>query len=191
MSRHRHRKQREYYDDRDGEGQERPLPRRKSGNEGLYIALGVAAVIGLVFILIMTGSSSDEEDTGAALVVLQELFRTCLEDRKADGAKLLVAREILRDQNTNETKIWSSLSPERRAELELQAFNWIRGRIIQDLQLIDMNQVNNLLRASEAVPFGGDNRVDFQWVYASDRWNASLVRVGENWKVQRLDRQDG
>ena len=191
MSRHRRRPRREQYDDQYDEEPQRPLPRKKSGNEGLYIALGVAGVIGLVFILIITGGSSSEQDTTEALVVLQELFRASLENREQDGAKLLVTREILRDQNPRDTKLWSSLSPERREELSLQAFRWVRGRIIQDLQLSDMTQVNNLLRASEPLVFSGDNRVDFQWQYVGERWNASLVHVGEKWFVQRFDRRDG
>ncbi len=191
MSRQRRRPRREQYDDQYDEEQQRPLPRRKSGNQGLYIALGAAGLIGLIFFLVMLGGSSGEQDTRAALVVLQELFRASLENRSEDGAKLLVTREILRDQNTRETKVWSTLSPERREELGLQAFRWVRGRITQDLQLSDMGQVNKLLRASEPKFFRGDNRVDFQWPYAGERWNASLVLVNEQWRVQRFDRRDG
>jgi hypothetical protein len=190
MSRHRHRKQNQYYDDRDGEG-ERPLPPRKSGNQSLYIALGAAGAIGLIVLLIITGSSSSEEDTTEALVTLQTFFRTCLEDRADEGSKMLVAREILRDQNTNDTKVWASLPPERRAELEQQAFRWIRGIIIQELQLTSMDDVNSLLRASEAVPFGGDNRVDFQWKVGADSWNAKMIHIGDKWYVERFDRTNG
>ncbi len=190
MSRHRHRQQRDYRDDRDGEGQ-RPLPRRKSGNQSLYIALGAAGAVGLIVMLIITGSSSGEEDTREALLTLQSFFRVCLENREADGAGMLVAREILRDQNPRDTKVWSTLPPERRAELESQAFRWIRARIIQDLQLTDMAQVDTLLRGSEAVLFGGDNRVDFQWKVGADRWNVKLIHVGDKWLIERFDRRDG
>lgn len=187
MSRHRHRRQREYYDDRDGEG-ERPLPPRKSGNQSLYIALGAAGAIGLIVLLIISGSTTDDEDITEALLTLQTFFRTCLEDRADEGSKMLVAREILRDQNTNDTKKWASLPPERRAELELQAFRWIRGRIIQELQLTSMEDVNSLLRASEHKSFGGDNRVDFSWKVGADGWNAKMIHIGDKWYVERFDR---
>lgn len=190
MSRYRQRQQRGPYDDRDGEGQ-RPLPRRSSGNQSLYIALGAAGAVGLIVLLIITGSSSSDEDTTEALVTLQAFFRTCLEDRADEGAKMLVAREILRDQNKNDTKVWASLPPERRAELELQAFRWIRGRVIQELQLTSMEDVNRLLKASEAVPFGGDNRVDFQWKVGADSWNAKMIHIGDKWYVERFDRTNG
>jgi len=189
MSRHRHRQQREYYDDRNDDGQ-RPLPRRKSGNQSLYIALGAAGAVGLIVLLIITGSSSSEEDTREALLTLRSFFRTCLEDRAEEGAQMLLAREILRDQNPNDAKVWATLPPERRAELQLQAFRWVRGRVIQELQLTDMDQVNTLLRGSEAVHFGGDNRVDFQWNVGADGWNAKLVHVGDKWLIERFDRRN-
>jgi hypothetical protein len=192
MSRHRHRRQRDdYYDEYDGEGPRRPPPRRKSGNETLYIALGAAGVVGLIVILIITGSTDDEADIRGALTALQTFFRTCIENNEKEGSKMLVAREILRDQNPRDAKQWSSLPPERRAELEVQAFRWTRGRVVQDLQLMNMEQVNNLLRASEAVPFSGEGRVDFQWKMGLDRWNAMMRQINDVWLLERLDRRDG
>jgi hypothetical protein len=192
MSRHRQRRQREeYYDDYDDGGPRRPPPRRKSGNETLYIALGAAAAVGLIVILIITGSTDDEADTKEALVALQTFFRVCLEDNEKEGSQMLVAREVLRDQNPRDAKQWSSLPPERRAELEVQAFRWTRGRVVQELQLMTMEQVNNLLRASEAVPFSGENRVDFQWKVGLDSWNAKMVKIEDKWYLERLDRTQG
>jgi hypothetical protein len=185
------RRRREQYDEYDDQGQpERPV-RKKSGNEGLYIALGVAGLIGLIIVLIIAGSSSTEQDTGAALGTLQTFLRACIEDNEKEGMKMIVARELLRDQNTNDTKVWSSLSPERREALTRQAFRWVRGRVIQDLQLMNMEQVDNILRASTPVTFGGEPRIDFQWVYAGEKWNASLVLAGEVWRVQRFDKRGG
>jgi hypothetical protein len=188
MSRPRQRQQRDYYDD--GE-ERRPLPRRKSNNSSLYIALGSAAAIGLIILLIITGSSDDEQDTAEALVSLQAFCKAALENREKEGAQMIVAREILRDQNPNDTKMWSSLPPERREELEIQAFRWVRGRIIQELQLMSMEQVNNMLRGSDAVPFSGADRVDFQWKVGLDRWNAKMVHIGDRWFLERFDRRDG
>ena len=39
-----------------------PPLRKKSGNEGLWIALGIAGVVGILFILIISGSSSGDND---------------------------------------------------------------------------------------------------------------------------------
>ena len=167
-----------------------PPPRKKTGNEGLWIALGIAGLVGIIFFFIMTGSDSSENDAIAARAALRRFFEAAITERADVGEKLVLTREILRDQNPKMTKQWNSLSVKEQERLTAEAFRWVSGRVRQNLQIGTMAQVDVMLNAADIHPKPGESRVDFQWPYADEVWNAVMIQVGQDWLLERLDRRE-
>lgn len=162
--------------------------RRKSGNEGLYIALGSAGVVGIVFLLIILGGSSESEMNYEAQAVLRDFFRHCIANDEEKGMRMLEPREVLRDQNPNDIKDWRTLPADRKQVLARQSFRWLRGMVTgkNDLNLSDPAQIETILASADY--FTQTNRVDVQWIHLGSRWNAVLEQRGDVWVILRLDK---
>jgi hypothetical protein len=175
----------EEYDEREQGAGRRP-PRRKGGNEGLYIALGAAGVIGLIALIIFAGGSPEESGGQEAKETLKKFMQACIENREADGMRLVDPRWVLREENPKQLKQWDNLSPEDKADLTAQAYRWVRQKILQDLQLKNMQEVNILISAAEPSYKSIEKRVDLYWTMGGTRWIAGLSNITGQWKVLDL-----
>ena len=170
---------------RDGE----PVaPNRKQGKELLIVGLIVGAVIAVVLVYFLSsGSKMSESDVADARATLRKVFETCIENRAADGIKLLHTREILRDE-TPDVKRWRELPAEDVKALEAMAFTLTKGKVIGKggLELDGMKIADAIIEAAESKSYVNQKRVDFIWTWRGVQWIASLTKMEGPWLLLRL-----
>ncbi len=161
--------------------------RKKGGNEGLWIALGVAGLVAVVLVLVLSGGAGLEEQKPEALAAMKKLFLTCLENRESDGVLLVDPREVLREDNKEEIKRWRELSPARQLELGRQAWRDIKGKVLSDLKITSSADIDTILGAADVS--SGIERLYFTWTLGEDVWRAVMSNRTGSWVLLRLDRR--
>ncbi|MHC4473791.1 MAG: hypothetical protein ACYTDY_09815 [Planctomycetota bacterium] len=169
----------------------RRFERRRKDNTPLYIAVGAAVVVGIVLIIVFTGSSPEGENVDAARFALRELLRTCIENDAAAGVTLVDPKFVLQDENPDLLKQWRELPVQRRKDLTDQAFRWIQMKVQNDLKLQSMQEVEVLLAAANSKYQPSARRVDLWWSYAGKTWNAALSNYTGKWLLLRLGKARG
>lgn len=173
-------------------------PRRSGGNEGLWIALGAALILGVVLLLILTGGESEEETQESARAALEQLFGYCMDGNVAEGIQMVEASEILRVHTPEIAKNWATYSEEKQMEYRQQAFGMIRrlvlpnrdakGRILRgnDLGIQNKSEIPALfLNATYRVHEAG-KRVDIRFERNTYPWTAILRRSNTGWILSSL-----
>lgn len=173
-------------------------PRRSGGNEGLWIALGAALILGVVLLLILTGGESEEETQESARAALEQLFVYCLDGNVAEGVQMVEASEILREITPEITKNWANFSEKKQAEFRAQAFNMVRqrvvpprdikGRILQgnDLGIQSKTEIPGLLINATYRVHDAGKRVDITFERKTYTWTAIMRRSNTGWILSSL-----
>ena len=156
-----------------------PRARRRGGrNEGIYIALAIAGVLGVVMAFVVSSGSSGDTQKAEAGEALRALFRTIIDDDEQAGKDLVDPRQIMSDLQKQRMKEWYELSDKERDEFSRQAWRLIRGNALGDLKLKDdgMVGVERYLSSAtvEFVPSRGE--VEFSWTYLGQPWRARLQK---------------
>ena len=182
----RYRRQDDYYESESPS--RRRFSRKKGVPVGLLIALGGAGIAGLVFILIMAGSSGGEQEIEEATKMMQDLFRSCIENNQGVGAQLVDPRGVLADQDKNALKKWAVLTPEQKAELYVAAWQWVRQNVTADLQVTDMAKANSYLMSAKAVYEHVPDSVSFSWDVLGRTWHAKVSHRTGRWLLMKFGR---
>jgi len=173
-------------------------PRRRSGNEGLWIALGAALVLGAVLLLILTGGESDEELQESARASLEQLFVHCVDNNVAEGVLMVEASEILREITPEIAKTWAKFDAKKQQEFREQAFGMIRqrvvpprdakGRIVQgnDLRIQNKAEIPGLFLNVTYRVHGSGSRVDIAFERMGGTWMAIMMRAETGWLLTKL-----
>lgn len=186
----------DYQEEDPGYSQRRP--RRGSGNQGLWIALGAALILGLVMILILTGGESDEEVQESARAALEQLLIHCVDNNEADGARMVETTEILREVNPDFHKTWANATEAERVGHHVSAFRMIRRRVIpnvdakgrllrgEDLGIRNKTEISGLFLNATYRVFEAGKRVDISFERNTYQWNAMLRRTDSGWLLSKL-----
>ena len=184
-------------DDYEGPGGGR-APRRRSGNEGIWIALGAAVVLGIIFIFIVSGGSGGEADKLEATQAFEGFLKALLEDKYKNTLGRLSLEGMLREHNPGALKNRDEWTPEKRKEIELDLYRHLRHRVEKDLRLegtIDIRR--KVLDGAEVTWDDFRDVVKIRWdtepydtVIAERRlrveaapWVANLAEIDGKWLV--------
>ena len=171
----------------------RPV-RRKSGNEGLWLALGAAAVVGVLVLLILSGSAPGEDDEKQAVDAFREIAGYVLDNRPDRSIPHLFPPTLLAETNLKQVKQWNELPPAERQNLEQQAFSEVRGRMIlpQELGWTSLADVNQDLSGARVkmTPLNREVSIEWEARKGKGRWLATLLPFDKVYKLRRLERKD-
>lgn len=110
-------------------------PRRRSNNQALWIALGGALVVGLVFIFIVMGSTGGESYKLEARNALEGFLKVLLENKYRNSLGRLHLEGMLTEYNPGALKTRDEWTPEKRQEVELDLYRNLRTLLENELHI--------------------------------------------------------
>jgi len=177
-------------------------PRRRSGNEGIWIALGAAVVLGLVFLLVVSGGSSGESEKIEAKKTLERFLTAMLANQHQHAIGMVHLEGMLVDYGPQILKNRSRWTPEDRKRTELDLYRDLRHKISSKLRLSTNADIRQkLLDRAEVTWDAYHDRVVFRWetepydtVIAerkyrvpAERWVAWVSDASGSWLVTKFN----
>jgi hypothetical protein len=173
-------------------------PRRRSGNEALWIALGTAVVLGLVFLFFVMGSSGGDSEKREGMQALESFLKALLTDKYSETLSLMYLEGMLVEHNPGALKSRSEWTPQKRKELQADLYRDLKLRLKNDLRVESSSDIRAKV-IDRAIAEWDDFRdeVKIRWsteaydkVIAERRlhvesapWIATLSEVDGTWRV--------
>ena len=173
-------------------------PRRRSGNEGIWLALGAAVVVGLVFLLIISGGSSGDAEKDEARKTIERFLKAVLANQAELAMKQVHLESMLVDYGPEMLKNRNQWTAEDRRKMELDLFRNLRLRLGDQLKMTSDADIRRKILDRATIEWDAYNdRVEIRWktdpyqkVLAERRmevpaeaWVARVSDVGGTWLV--------
>jgi hypothetical protein len=191
-----------YEEEYEGPGAGR-RPRRRSGNEGIWLALGAAVVVGLVFLLIISGGSSGESEKDEAKKVLDRFLKAVLANQRDLAMKQVHLESMLVEYGPEMLKNRNQWTPDDRKKMELDLFRNLRLMLSDQLKMTSDTDIRRKILDRAEIKWDAYNdRVEFWWktdaydkVIAERKlrvepepWVARVSEIGDTWLVTTFGR---
>lgn len=172
-----------YEEDPGGPARER---RRGGGNEGLFIALAIAGVVGIVLIFMISGGASGDDEVKIAQDQLEVLLTTFVKDEVKRGSAMVDPRQILGSIATEKMESFETLTPAEQQDFREQAWRFVQHTVRNELDLVEASQVPGLMSGMQARWIPSQREVHMEWTHMSHVWRARLRKEGESFVLLDL-----
>jgi hypothetical protein len=179
-------------------------PRRKRGNEGLYLALGGAGVVAIVLVIMISGGSGGTAEIKAASETLEDFMDAVLKDQMKRAMGMASIEGLLVDHDPVALKERTTLTPEQWKKIEGDIWHELKDKVKNQLRLESKIDVQRkVLDKAEKSWDSYQDWVQFRWksegyetVVAERRfyvkpepWLARLREIDGTWRVVKLAKE--
>jgi len=167
----------------------RRYARRGRGDEGVWIALGIAAVAGIIFFFVVSSGSSGEVEKDQARDALAEYMAAAADKDETVALRMLSPKLAVAAHMPETGEKWSELTPAERSAALRVVFDY-HSRLMPSLGVAKVSQAKERLTGATARWDPLPELVTFDWYYDDGPWKAEVKQSGTRWLVVRLERND-
>jgi len=175
--------------------------RRRNTNQALWIALGAAVLVGLVFLFVVMGSSGGEGYKLEGKQAFEEFLTSLFKDEYRGSLGRIHLEGMLVEYNPGALKSRAQWTPEKRKELEVDLYRNLRLRLQNELRLTSVSDIRQkVIDRAEVTWDSYHDEVRIRWMtdpydkviaerrlhVAAEPWIATVVEVNDRWLVARF-----
>ena len=176
-------------------------PRRRSGYEGLYLALGGAAVVALVLVLVISGGSGGDAEIRAASDAFENFIDAILKGQYDRSMGLTSLEGLLVDHDPVLMKERTTMSPAQWKKVKADLYKELTYKVKEMLHLKSSTDVRSkILAKGEATWDSYHKWVQIRWkaegfdkIIAERRyheppryWLARFREIDRGWRLIKL-----